>query len=91
MVRANLDKEKAEEDARNYQEQYEQLTSQIDTVRADQIRLLDGAQMPLDGLTVKDGELMYGSLHGTTFPDQISCALQRQLCADLIRIAVLCF
>lgn len=61
MVRANLDKEKAEEDARNYQEQYEQLTSQIDTVRADQIRLLDGAQMPLDGLTVKDGELMYGS------------------------------
>lgn len=60
MVRANLDKEKAEEDARNYQEQYEQLISQIDTVRADQIRLLDGAQMPLDGLTVKDGELMYG-------------------------------
>nr|DAS80778.1 MAG TPA: STRUCTURAL MAINTENANCE OF CHROMOSOMES PROTEIN [Caudoviricetes sp.] len=60
MVRANLDKEKAEEDARNYQEQYEQLTSQIDTVRADQIMLLNGAQMPLDGLTVKDGELMYG-------------------------------
>lgn len=81
MVRANLDKEKAEEDARNYQEQYEQLTAQIDTVRDDQIRLLDGAQMPLDGLTVQDGELMYGGFAW----DNLSGSEQLRVATAIVR------
>ena len=38
-IRANLDKEKAEEDAKQYQVQYEKLTEQIETVREKRIKI----------------------------------------------------
>lgn len=58
-VRANLDKDKAEEDALNYENQYRELTSSIDKVRQDKIDLLDSAELPLPGLSVEEGELIY--------------------------------
>lgn len=58
-VRANLDKDKAEEDALDYTNQYNNLTTQIDNVRQSKTDLLKGASLPLPGLSVEDGELTY--------------------------------
>lgn len=58
-VRANLDREKAEEDAREYRRQYDGLTGQLEEVRQQKAALLDGAALPLPGLSVRDGELCY--------------------------------
>lgn len=58
-VRANLDKDKAEEDALAYRNQYDSLTSQISQVRKDKTGLLESAELPLPGLSVADGELVY--------------------------------
>lgn len=58
-VRANLDKDKAEEDARDYQEQYSRLTGEIEKVRQEKTQLLDAAELPLPELSVKEGELVY--------------------------------
>lgn len=58
-VRANLDKDKAEEDARGYRAEYEELTEALTDVRKRKAALLDNADLPLAGLSVEDGELIY--------------------------------
>lgn len=58
-VRANLDKDKAEDDAREYRNQYNSLTQKIDQIRDQKVKLLDSADLPLAELSVKDGELIY--------------------------------
>ena len=58
-VRANLDKDKAEEDAKGYREQYNTLTAKIQEIREKKMELLKGADLPLPGLTVEDRELLY--------------------------------
>ncbi|WP_432702250.1 AAA family ATPase [Lysinibacillus sphaericus] len=58
-VRANLDKEKAESDAHEYHNQYNQLTVKIEDVRNQKSALLQSANLPLVGLSVQDGELIY--------------------------------
>lgn len=58
-VRANLDKDKAETDAQDYADQYNTLTTQLDRVRTAKIDLLKGANLPLPGLSVENGELTY--------------------------------
>lgn len=58
-VRANLDKDKAEEDAREYRQQYDALTYKIGDIRESRMQLLDSADMPLPGLSVENGELIY--------------------------------
>ena len=58
-VRANLDKEKAEEDAKSYQQQYADYTKKLDDVREQKAQLLMTAELPLPELSVKDGELVY--------------------------------
>ena len=58
-VRANLDKEKAEDDAKQYRDQYNQLTAEIEDVRKKKMDLLQHADLPLPELSVKDGELIY--------------------------------
>ncbi len=58
-VRANLDKEKAEEDAKNYKDQYDSLTAQINQIRNAKLELLNKADMPLPELSVENGELIY--------------------------------
>lgn len=58
-IRANLDKEKAQEDARNYTVEYQKLSVQIDEIRAARMRLLEDAELPLPGLTIQDGKVTY--------------------------------
>lgn len=58
-VRANLDKEKAEDDAKEYRNQYTNLTKQIDDTRAAKTDLLSSVELPLPELSVKEGELIY--------------------------------
>lgn len=58
-VRANLDKDKAEEDALEYKNQYASLTKKIENTRKSKTDLLNAAELPLPGLSVKDGELIY--------------------------------
>jgi predicted ATP-dependent endonuclease of OLD family len=58
-VRANLDKDKAETDASDYRVQYDQLTAEINGIRQQKTELLTNAPLPLPGLSVADGELIY--------------------------------
>ena len=58
-VRANLDKDKAETDAQDYLDQYNTLTADLDNIRQAKIDLLKGADLPLPGLSVVEGELTY--------------------------------
>lgn len=58
-VRANLDKDKAEDDAREYQRQYEELTKELEETRKQKTDLLQNAALPLPELSVSDGELVY--------------------------------
>ena len=58
-VRANLDKDKAEEDAREYKNEYAELTKEIENTRNAKTDLLKTAELPLPELSVRDGELTY--------------------------------
>lgn len=58
-IRANAAKEGAELEANNLQQEYEGLTEQIESVRSDRADLLKEADLPLPGLSVKDGHLLY--------------------------------
>lgn len=58
-IRANLDREKAQNDADQLQAQYKALTDRIESVRRAKMDLLNGAELPLPGLTVEDGVLNY--------------------------------
>ncbi len=58
-VRANLDKDKAEEDAKHYRKQYQNMTVEIENIRSEKVALLHSAELPLPGLSVADGELIY--------------------------------
>lgn len=82
-VRANLDKQKAEEDAKQYDEQYDSLTVKIENVRKQKMDLLNHADLPLPGLSVEDGELTYNGnkWDGMSGSDQlkVSTAIVRKL------------
>lgn len=58
-VRANMDKDKAEDDALDYKNQYNALSIEIDKTRKEKTDLLQSAELPLPDLSVKDGELIY--------------------------------
>ncbi len=58
-VRDNLNKQRAQEEADEYKRQYGDLTTQIEEVRKARMELLNGVEMPLDDLSVQDGELIY--------------------------------
>ena len=58
-VRANQDRERAEMDAEEYKNQYEDLTNSIKNLRKEKIDLLNGANLPLEGLSVENGVITY--------------------------------
>ena len=58
-IRANAERKAAQLDARDFREQYDELTAELETARKERLGLLDGADMPLDGLSVEDGVLTY--------------------------------
>jgi septal ring factor EnvC (AmiA/AmiB activator) len=75
-VRANLDREKAEIDALDYASQYNEMTDQINEIRRKKLNLLNGAHLPLPGLSVEDGELTYNGYKwdGMSGSDQLKTA-----------------
>ena len=58
-VRVNMERERAIDEANQYGSQYEELTAQIESLRAEKFALLNGAALPLPGLSITDGELTY--------------------------------
>lgn len=82
MVRANLDKEKAESDALHHNEQYDILTAELNTVRSDKADLLNGAALPLPGLSVdEEHELTYNGQRW----DNMSGSDQLRVSAAIVR------
>lgn len=80
-VRANLDKDKAEEDARGYRAEYEELTEALTNVRKRKAALLDSADLPLPGLSVEDGELVYNGFKW----DNMSGSDQLKIATAIVR------
>ena len=58
-VRVNLDKEKAETEAQEYLQKYDEYSVLLEEVRSERTDLLKGSNLPLEGLSVEDGELTY--------------------------------
>ena len=80
-VRANLDREKAEEEAEAYANQYNSMTEELEQTRKAKMELLNGAQLPLEGLSVEDGELTY---HGAKW-DAMSGSDQLRVSTAIVR------
>ena len=80
-IRANLDKEKAEEEAKGFKNQYDILTEQIEEIREAKYALLQSAQLPLEGLSVDDGELTY---NGQKW-DNMSSSQQLRVSTAIVR------
>lgn len=80
-VRANLDKEKAEDDAKEYRAQYQTLTLELGEIRKQKATLLQNARLPLEGLSVDDGELTY---HGFKW-DNLSGSDQLRVATAIVR------
>lgn len=75
-IRANSTKEAAEVEANNLQQEYDGLTERIESVREERNKLLDSAELPLPGLSVKDGKLIYNNMpwDGMSGSDQLKVA-----------------
>lgn len=58
-VRDNLNKQRAQAEAEEYKSQYESLTEKIEAIRKARMELLNGVEMPLNNLSVDNGELVY--------------------------------
>ena len=80
-IRDNQRKAAAEQEAADYQAQYNGLTDQIEKIRADRRALLNGANLPLPGLSVEGGKLLY---HGKAW-DCMSGSEQLRVAAAIVR------
>ena len=80
-VRANLDREKAVEDAQACREEYDSLTRQLEETRQARRDLLEGAALPLPGLSVEDGRLTYQGMHW----DNLSGSDQLRVATAIVR------
>lgn len=58
-VRINQLKALLDDEANEYATQYQELTERIDSIRAEKLALLEGADLPLPELGVEAGELVY--------------------------------
>ena len=56
-VRANLDREHAQQEANQFRAEYDALTAEVEQARDAKKKLLENADLPLPGLSVEDGEL----------------------------------
>lgn len=80
-VRANIDKEKANEDAQYYKDQYTELNEAIENIRREIKKLLDDADLPLPDLSVSEGELLYNGQRW----DNMSGAEQLKVSTAIVR------
>lgn len=80
-VRSNCDREKTEQEAEEYSGQYEALTTELEGIRKQKYDLLNGAKLPLEGLSVEDRELTY---HGKKW-DAMSGSDQLRVSTAIVR------
>lgn len=80
-IRINEDKKKAEEEADSYSLKYNQLTDDLDEIRNQRQALLDGADLPLPGLSVEEGKLIYNNVPW----DGMSGAEQLKVATAIVR------
>jgi hypothetical protein len=80
-VRDNQAKALLDDEAAEYKAQYDGLTEQIESVRAEKVALLDGADLPLEGLSVDAGELTYHGHHW----DAMSASEQLRVATAIVR------
>ena len=80
-VNENRRKLLVEDEAAAYRDQYDELTRRIEEKRQQKTDLLNGAQLPLPGLSVQDGELTY---HGHKW-DGMSGSEQLRVAAAIVR------
>ena len=80
-IRANLDKEKALQEADEYKSQYDELSAEIKGLREEKISLLNGADLPLEGLAVEDEELVF---HNQKW-DNMSASEQLRVATAIVR------
>lgn len=81
-VRANLEHDKAEEDAKEATHAYNALTAKIDALRKQKRDLLEGARLPLPGLGVEKGCLLY---NGKAW-DCMSSSEQLRVSTAIVRV-----
>lgn len=80
-IRSNLDKERAEETAHDFQAQYETLTAELENIRTEKKKLLDNADLPLPELSVVNGEITYKGMKW----DNMSGSEQLRVATAIIR------
>lgn len=80
-IRANQEKDRADQIAKEGQAMYDDLSIKIEDIRKNKIDLLEGADLPLEGLSVEDGELTY---KGFTW-DDMSSSEQLRVATAIVR------
>ncbi|MDE8193505.1 AAA family ATPase [Erysipelothrix rhusiopathiae] len=80
-IRINLEKDQAEQEAEYYGQQYKDLNEEIDAIRKERLDLLKGADLPLPGLSVVDGELTFNDHHW----DNMSGSEQLRVATAIVR------
>lgn len=80
-IRDNLIKSQAEQEAADLSGQYDELTEQIENIRQTRQELLDKADLPLPGLSVENGNLLY---HGKAW-DCMSSSEQLRVATAIVR------
>ncbi|MDE5884921.1 MAG: AAA family ATPase [Oscillospiraceae bacterium] len=80
-VRDNIIKAQAEQEAADLSGQYDDLTEQIENIRKARHELLDNADLPLSGLSVENGNLLY---HGKAW-DCMSSSEQLKVATAIVR------
>lgn len=80
-VRENASRERAEQDAAELDAQYAEITETIENLREERTNLLKNADLPLAGLSVEDGELVY---NGAKW-DCMSGAEQLKIATAIVR------
>lgn len=80
-IRINLEKDQAQQEAEYYSQQYKDLNEEIDAIRKERLDLLKGADLPLPGLSVVDGELTFNDQHW----DNMSGSEQLRVATAIVR------
>lgn len=80
-IRENLTRETAIDEAKQYSDQYAALTRRIEEIRQKKFDLLNGADLPLPGLSVDEGELTYNGRRW----DSLSGSEQLRIATAIVR------
>lgn len=80
-IRTNLEKERAEEEAKEYSDKYAALSVELDNIRKNKYDLLHNAELPLENLSVEDDELTYNGFKW----DNMSGSDQLKVATSIVR------